>query len=143
VIEPDFLFRLNERPSHERRKKIPDQTRMEVEKRDAGLCVFCKQPFDHLHHLTYERINHELPGDLVSLCELCHDACTMLECAGETPTHRIDPTDPDQRPAILRQIERVLKERRLGRRRELLEAARMAGASSFDNVRGSLLPEAP
>jgi len=121
-------------PARERRKKIPDQTRVEVEKRDAGLCVFCKQPFDHLHHLTYERMNHELPGDLVSLCELCHDACTMLGSARDWQTQPIDPSDPDQRPAILRQIERILEDRRLGRRRELLKTARTFGANFFDDV---------
>jgi len=121
-------------PKRETRKKIPDETRIEVVKRDAGLCVFCKQPFEELHHLTYERINHELPADLVCLCRLCHDACTMLECGRQPRSPRVDPTDPAQRPAILRQIERLVKGRRLGRRRALLEAGRTAGADLLDDA---------
>ena len=26
-----------------------------------------------VHHVTYERLGHELPEDLVVLCRLCHD----------------------------------------------------------------------
>jgi len=124
----------NRPPAREPRKKIPDQTRIDVESRDAGLCVFCKQPFDHLHHLTYERMNHELPGDLVSLCRLCHDACNMLECARPPGSPRVDPTDPAQRPAILRQVQRLVEGRRLGRRRELLEAVRGAATDLLDDA---------
>jgi CRISPR system Cascade subunit CasD len=124
----------NRPPAREPRKKIPDQTRIDVESRDAGLCVFCKQPFDDLHHLTYERINNELPEDLVCLCRLCHDACTMLECARPPGSPRVDPTDPAQRPAILRQVQRLVEGRRLGRRRELLEAVRGAAADLFDDA---------
>jgi len=27
----------------------------------------------HLHHITYERVGHELPTDLIPLCEKCHN----------------------------------------------------------------------
>ncbi len=105
---------------------------------DNHLCVFCKSPAEEVHHLDYGDVR---PETLRSLCKNCHDACTMLEYGRDMQTQRIDPSDPDQRPAILQQIERLLKERRLGRRRELLEAARTSGASSFDNLLGSLPPE--
>ena len=108
---------------------------------DNHLCVFCKSPASDVHHADYAKVGQETDFDLRSLCKICHDACTMIEYGRDMQTQRIDPSDPDQRPAILQQIERLLKERRVGRRRELLEAARTAGASSFDNVPGSSLPE--
>lgn len=91
---------------------------------DNDLCVFCKSPAEDVHHLDYEDVR---PETLRSLCELCHDACTMLEYGQDMRRQRIDPTDPAQRPAILSQIDRLLSERRLGRRRELLQSARMVG----------------
>lgn len=27
----------------------------------------------HLHHRTYDRLGHELHGDLLNLCDTCHD----------------------------------------------------------------------
>ena len=98
---------------------------------DNYLCVFCKSPAVDVHHLDYADVR---PETLRSLCKICHDACTMLEYGQDMRTRRIDPADPQQRPMILRQIERLLVERRLGRRRELLEAGREAGASFFDDV---------
>lgn len=103
-------------------------------KLDKHLCVFCKSAAFEVHHVDYTNVGYETDSDLRSLCKICHDACTMLEYGHDMRTQRIDPSDPAQRPAILRQIERLLVERRLGRRRELLESARTADASFFDDV---------
>lgn len=97
---------------------------------DNYLCVFCKSPAVEMHHVDYADVR---PETLRSLCKTCHDACTMLEY-GHDMRKRVDPSDPAQRPAILRQIERLLVERRLGRRRELLETARTVSADFFDNL---------
>jgi hypothetical protein len=62
----------------------------------------------------------------------------MLEYGQDMRMQRIDPSDPAQRPAILQQIKRLVEGRRLGRRRELLEAVRTARASFFDDVPDSM-----
>ncbi|MEK6676624.1 MAG: type I-E CRISPR-associated protein Cas5/CasD [Planctomycetota bacterium] len=98
---------------------------------DHHLCVFCKSPAVEVHHVDYTNVGCETDSDLRSLCKICHDACTMLEYGHDMRLRWIDPSDPAQRPAILRQIDRLLSERRLGRRRELLASARTA---FFDDV---------
>ena len=105
---------------------------------DNYLCVFCKSPAVDVHHLDYADVCLET---LRSLCKICHDACTMLEYGLDMRRKRIDPSDPEQRPAILRQIHRLVVERRLGRRRELLQSARTIGASFFEDVGGSSAEE--
>ncbi len=96
---------------------------------DHHLCVFCKSPAEEVHHLDYEDVR---PETLRSLCKLCHQACNMLEYGHDMRRRRVDPSDPTQRQAILHQIKRLLTERRLGRRRELLKAARTASKSFFE-----------
>ena len=81
------------------------------------------------------------PETLRSLCKMCHDACTMLEYGLDMRRNRIDPSDPEQRAAILQQIDRLVVERRLGRRRELLERARTVGARFFNDASGSSAKE--
>lgn len=103
------------------------QARMEL---DKGLCVFCKSPAVDVHHVDYQDVRIET---LRSLCKRCHDACTMLEYGVDMHARRIDPADPNQRPAILEQLQRMLAERRLTRRRELLEAIRPARIPFFDD----------
>ncbi len=71
---------------------------------DNNLCVFCKSPATDVHHLDYRDVRVDT---LRSLCELCHDACTMLEYGHDMYAHRVDPSDPAQRPAILQQIGRL------------------------------------
>lgn len=105
---------------------------------DHHLCVFCKSPADEVHHVNYTNVGHETDSDLRSLCKICHDVCTMLEYGRDMRTQRIDPSDPTQRPVILDQINRLLKEQRLGRRCDLLETTYTASADFFDNVPGSL-----
>jgi len=99
---------------------------------DHGLCVFCKSPAVEVHHASYENVGHETDADLRSLCKICHDACTMLEYGHDMQAHRVDPSDPDQRQEILRQINRNMAEQRLGQRRELLKAARIERRDFFD-----------
>ena len=91
---------------------------------DHGLCVFCKSPAEDVHHVTYERVGKELSEDLRSLCKICHDACTQLEYGRDLRTHRIDPSDPCQRDIILKQVNKLVTGRRLGRRRAILESSR-------------------
>lgn len=49
-------------------------------KRDAaiqnanGVCECCESfPATQAHHITYERIGHELPSDLMAVCSFCHE----------------------------------------------------------------------
>ena len=101
---------------------------------DNQLCVFCKSEAREVHHVTYENVGSETNDDLRSLCRVCHDACTMLEYGRDLQLRRIDPSDPDQRDEVLKQINRILTERRLGRRRELLEASRLTGRDFFEAI---------
>lgn len=107
-------------------------------KLDNYLCVFCKAPAVEVHHLDYGDVR---PETLRSLCKMCHEVCTMLEYGHDMRRQRIDPTDPAQRDRILEQIKRLLTEQVLGRRRELLETVRMAGADFFDDVADSTQEE--
>jgi len=93
---------------------------------DSGLCVFCKSAAEEVHHVTYENAGRERLEDLRSLCRLCHDACTQLEYGQDMRVTRVDPADPAQREALLRQISVLLTSRRLGRRRAILENTRAA-----------------
>jgi len=113
--------------------KAARQSRLKL---DHYLCVFCKSPAADVHHVDYTNVGRETDDRLRSLCKLCHDACTMLEYGHYMETQRIDPSDPAQRQAILQQISRLLTKHRMGRRRELLETARQAGANFFDDVPG-------
>ena len=102
--------------------------------RDNHLCVFCKSPAVQVHHVDYANVGRETDSDLRSLCKICHDACTMLEYGHDMRRHRIDPSDPAQRQLIIRQIDRLIIERRQGRRRELLENARNVDDSFFVDI---------
>jgi CRISPR system Cascade subunit CasD len=101
---------------------------------DNYLCVFCKSEAQEVHHATYANVGRETNDDLRSLCKVCHDACTMLEYGRDLQLHRIDPSDPAKRDEILEQINRILTERRLGRRRELLETSRLTGRDFFEMI---------
>jgi CRISPR system Cascade subunit CasD len=101
-------------------KEVARPSRLKL---DNHLCVFCKSPASEVHHVSYENTGHETDHDLRSLCELCHDACTILEY-GHDIEFRVDPSDPAQRPLILHQIQRLLQERRSGQRRQVLRAVR-------------------
>jgi CRISPR system Cascade subunit CasD len=111
-----------------------DGLRHSAFERDHDLCVFCKAPADEVHHLDYTDVRLET---VRSLCKLCHEACTSLEYGNDMHPRRIDPRDPAQRLRILRQIERLLENRRFNRRTELLEASRAHGVAFFDDAPGS------
>ena len=85
---------------------------------DRHLCVFCKSPATQVHHLDYEDVRNET---LRSLCEICHDACTMLEYSQGDEPRRVDPADPACREELLEQIHRILTGRRCERQRQLLQ----------------------
>lgn len=61
-------------------------------------CRGCYAPADHgcaleLHHRTYERFGHELPGDLTALCRRCHHALTNDLRARRYDASRPSPVD--------------------------------------------------
>ena len=99
---------------------------------DDYLCVFCKSEAREVHHVTYENVGEETNADLRSLCRICHDACTMLEYGRDLRLRRVDPSAPEQREEILAQITKILSERRMGRRRELLETSRLTRSDLSD-----------
>jgi CRISPR system Cascade subunit CasD len=103
---------------------------------DNELCVFCKSPAEEVHHVTYANAGREQLDDLRSLCRICHDACTQLEYGRDMQQHRVDPADPVQREVILRQVNRLLTSRRMGRRRAILESTRAAALDFLSDAPG-------
>lgn len=103
---------------------------------DGGLCVFCKLPAEEVHHVTYENVGAEKLEDLRSLCKTCHSACTQMEYGHGMQRDRVDPSDPNQREAILRQIGRLLRGRREGIRRGILERTRQTSQVFLDRAPG-------
>ena len=50
------------------------ERRKEVIERNAGLCYRClSAEIKDVHHVTYERIGHEGPDDLIGVCRPCHE----------------------------------------------------------------------
>jgi hypothetical protein len=48
--------------------------RIEVIRRARGLCERCgRWPITNVHHLSYRRLGDELPGDLLGVCQVCHE----------------------------------------------------------------------
>ncbi len=114
VPHGDPLQSLPDRPEHLRVgygskhwKQVSGQRRDS----DHDLCVFCKQPAETVHHITYERAGAELISDLRSLCHLCHDAITMLEYGADMTRDRIDPCDPIWRDTIRQQRAAIIADR--------------------------------
>jgi 5-methylcytosine-specific restriction endonuclease McrA len=56
--------------------------RVRVLDRDGTTCVVCSAPATQVHHLTYERWQHEALEDLVSLCNSCHAKEHEAPCPG-------------------------------------------------------------
>jgi len=57
----------------EQRPQIPRQTRRAVMQRCKGVCEGCgERSHITLHHLHYDSVGCELPGDLEALCWPCH-----------------------------------------------------------------------
>jgi hypothetical protein len=103
-----------------------DKRRKDRLEHDHWCCVFCKahlperSQFTHVHHVSYQRAGYELREDLRSVCQVCHDAITLLEYAAGMTGERIDPCDPRHRSAILTQRTAILARRdRLRRNRAL------------------------
>jgi len=45
----------------------------EAKRRAGGTCALCPSTLElEAHHRTYARVGHELPTDLVVLCNRCH-----------------------------------------------------------------------
>lgn len=88
---------------------------------DNYLCVFCKSPAKDVHHVTYARAGgDEQYADLRSLCDLCHDAITMLEYGLNVGAERIDPCDPKWRDLIIAKRDQIIRQRSLEKRRRWL-----------------------
>lgn len=48
--------------------------RLSVLKRSNGVCERCNaKKAKDVHHLTYDRLGHEVPTDLLAVCRECHD----------------------------------------------------------------------
>lgn len=95
---------------------------------DNYLCVFCKSPATDVHHVTYLRAGgDEKYGDLRSLCDLCHDAITMLEYGQNLGAERIDPCDPKWRRLIIEKRNQIIRYRSLEKRRRWLATPALQG----------------
>lgn len=81
---------------------------------DYDLCVFCKSKADSVHHVSYKRAGgEEIPDDLRSVCQLCHDALTMIEYGINATTERVNPEDPRWRDLIIQKRQEILRFRSL------------------------------
>ncbi len=58
----------------------------------------------------------------------------MVEYGKDMRRIRIDPADPNERPAMLERIERILKAQRFSRRAELLREGRTLAAHSDKEI---------
>ncbi|HOJ32257.1 MAG TPA: type I-E CRISPR-associated protein Cas5/CasD [Candidatus Hydrogenedentes bacterium] len=90
------------------------EARVQRMKSDHGLCVFCKSTADSVHHVSYKRAGgEEIPGDLRSVCRLCHDALTMIEYGIGATMDRVNPEDPRWRDLIIQKRQEILRFRSL------------------------------
>lgn len=90
---------------------------------DHNLCVFCKAPATTVQHITYRRAGgDEKHDDLRSMCQLCHDAVTMIEYGLGMGMARINPEESRWREMIIRKREEIIKFRSLETRRRRLAA---------------------
>lgn len=48
-------------------------TRKLAIERAGGQCERCPNPAREVHHVSYLRLGHEDPADLIALCTECHD----------------------------------------------------------------------
>lgn len=91
---------------------------------DLYRCVLCGQPATEVHHVHYETVGHERDDDLRSLCDTCHDACTMMEYGRGMQARRVDPLDPAMQPEVWAQVERIRRERQRGATARLMRRLR-------------------
>jgi 5-methylcytosine-specific restriction endonuclease McrA len=67
MADHEFEFARGECP-------IPEATRKSVLERAKGRCEDCGVLCDlELHHLHYDTVGQETPGDLAALCRECHE----------------------------------------------------------------------
>lgn len=53
---------------------LKDSMKVRAHKKAFGKCEYCwLRPYRALHHRTYEREGQELPGDVMLVCDTCHD----------------------------------------------------------------------
>lgn len=91
------------------------QARLEL---DKGLCVFCKDMAQEVHHAKYENAGFEnIEEDLRSLCRVCHSAVTLIEYADGLGIHRIDPLDPKYRDEIIKHRLQIMEHKRYQKNR--------------------------
>lgn len=76
------LERLNKKPTEKQQSyreylKSPAWFRkaQEAKKKANNTCQLCgkRTVWLDVHHLTYERLGHEIPTDLIAVCRACHD----------------------------------------------------------------------
>lgn len=59
--------------------------RARVLERDARICQAClKRSATQVHHKTYDHVFDEPLFDLISICDVCHDALTQMDRARRT-----------------------------------------------------------
>ena len=49
------------------------QVRRETFETTEGRCIRCGDLADDCHHTTYRSLGHEAPGDVIPVCERCHE----------------------------------------------------------------------
>lgn len=109
---------MNKREYHEYLQSLEWKDRRDDKLWEAGYrCSMCgASGYDirlEVHHLTYERVGHELPSDLMVLCRTCHQKRHSKE--GEEIERNVQ--------AIVRRIrEEIAREKR-----EQEEAAKQKG----------------
>lgn len=55
------------------RSEAWQEKRRDAIRRAGGRCSDCLATGKlHIHHLTYDRVGNELPGDLIACCPWCH-----------------------------------------------------------------------
>jgi len=65
------------------------QVRADAIERANGRCMFCNTKASlEAHHRTYIRKGHELPEDVVALCDACHGGFHQMS---HVQKHRISP----------------------------------------------------
>jgi CRISPR system Cascade subunit CasD len=98
------------RPHTEPRSARWQDKRRERLEMDRHLCVFCKEPAQHVHHVTYENAPCEETEDLRSVCELCHAALTMIEYSEGRTKERLDPFAVKWRTRIINARQKILND---------------------------------
>lgn len=81
INHPKFTFNPIPKPNHPRRTpnrgergKFNPDVRQEIIERDKGLCIRCRRPAIHIHHITYRsQLGTGTKRNGVCLCYQCHE----------------------------------------------------------------------